>query len=619
MVDKPAFPDPETAENALRLARTRGLGLAEATVFPWHPQMSAIGRLTEASEAGVTRATATLSFPPLPPDDFRYRAACGGGSLSDLGPYAAATNRLLFGAAPDRVHCTVLTRERGVDTSFGVLLAHGHGGSLAGHFGFVTAYQNRLSVLTRSRSIEAERVFTTPPDLACAVRVREDGADRAVPVAAADAFARFLEAFIGAVSRRDFEPFERALLEDAALVGRLRRAAGLEHGTVTTRTRDGNPPSERAGTLRVWDYRAEYEEEREEILAAVEQVLRSGRLILGESVRNFECELAAYCGAGRGVGVGNGTDALVLALRGLGIRPGDEVVTTSNTAIPTVSAIVTAGGVPRFVDVERGTYLMDVSQLAGALTDRTRCIVPVHLFGQCVAMDRVRALAGRHGIAVLEDCAQSAGAAQAGRRAGALATAAAFSFYPTKVLGAYGDGGMVVTSDEALADRVRRLRMYGTDGRYYAEEHGYNSRLDELHAEILRRKLRRLDGYVERRRALARRYDDALRDSGLELPRTAPGNRHAYYLYVVRHPARDAVIRGLAARGVIVNVSYPWPVHTMPAYAHPDCPAGSLPETEQAAKEIFSLPMYPALRDAEQDRVCEALLDVLRTLGTAGA
>ena len=170
----------------------------------------------------------------------------------------------------------------------------------------------------------------------------------------------------------------------------------------------------------------------------------------------------------------------------------------------------------------------------------------------------------------------------------------------------------MVTSDEALAARVRRLRMYGTEGRYFAEEHGYNSRLDELHAEILRRKLRRLDAYIERRRALARRYDAALGDSGLQLPVTAPGNRHVYYLYVVRHPARDAIVRELAARDILVNVSYRWPIHTMPAYAHADYPEGSLPETEQAACEIFSLPMYPSLTDAEQDRVCEVLHEILR-------
>jgi aminotransferase EvaB len=369
--------------------------------------------------------------------------------------------------------------------------------------------------------------------------------------------------------------------------------------------------------IQVWDYRAEFEQERDDILTAIDQMMRSGRLILGESVRAFERELAAYCGAAHGVGVNSGTDALVLALRALGIQPGDEVITTSNTAIPTVSAIVTAGGTPRFVDITPATYLMNVAQIEAALTPRTRCVIPVHLFGQCVDMDTLHAVTDPRGIAVLEDCAQSTGAEYRGRRAGSMSRVAAFSFYPTKVLGAYGDGGMVVTSDEAIAARVRRLRMYGTEKTYYAEEHGYNSRLDELHAEILRRKLRRLDTYIHRRRELARRYDARLHASGLELPQTAPGNHHVYYLYVVRHHARDAIMRELAARDIIVNISYPWPIHTMRGYAYLGYAGGSLPETEKAAREIFSLPMYPSLTDAEQERVCEALLEILALVGNA--
>jgi aminotransferase EvaB len=195
-----------------------------------------------------------------------------------------------------------------------------------------------------------------------------------------------------------------------------------------------------------------------------------------------------------------------------------------------------------------------------------------------------------------------------------MSRVAAFSFYPTKVLGSYGDGGMVATSDAGLAARVRRLRMYGTERTYYAEEHGYNSRLDELHAEILRRKLRRLDGYIARRRELARRYDTLLHGSGLTLPVTAPGNEHVFYLYVVRHPARDLIIRELAARDILVNVSYPWPIHTMRGYAYLGYAAGSLPVTELAAREIFSLPMYPSLADADQDRVCAALHEILASV-----
>jgi aminotransferase EvaB len=366
-------------------------------------------------------------------------------------------------------------------------------------------------------------------------------------------------------------------------------------------------------TIRVWDYRAEYEAERDDILAAVDQVLRSGRLILGDSVRAFEHELAAYCGARHGVGVNSGTDALVLALRALDVKPGDEVITTSNTAIPTVSAIVSAGATPRFVDIEDDTCLMDVSLLESAITARTRAIVPVHLFGQCADMDAVSSVAARRGIPVVEDCAQSTGADYRGRRAGSMSTLSAFSFYPTKILGAYGDGGMVLTGDEALAGRLRRLRAYGTEGTYYAEEHGYNSRLDEIHAEILRRKLQRIERYIERRIALARRYDEQLGDSGLVLPVTRPGNRHVFHLYVVRHPARDAIIAALSEQGVSVGIHYPWPIHTMRAYARFGGGDGSLPVTEQAAREIFSLPMYPSLSDGEQDRVCEALRVSLRS------
>ena len=316
-------------------------------------------------------------------------------------------------------------------------------------------------------------------------------------------------------------------------------------------------------------------------------------------------------------GVNSGTDALMLALRALDIRPGDDVITTSNTAIPTVSAIVTAGGTPRFVDIEPGTYLMDASQLESAITPRTRCIIPVHLFGQCADMDAVEMVATRHGIPVLEDCAQSTGAEYRGRKAGSMSRIAAFSFYPTKILGAYGDGGMAITSDPALAARLRRLRVYGTEGRYYAEEHGCNSRLDELHAEILRRKLRRIDASIDRRRELARRYDERLRESGLMLPVTRAGNRHVYHLYVVRHPARDAIMKALSAQGIATGIHYPWPIHLMPAYAHLGGGEGSLPETELAARQIFSLPMYPALASDDQDRVCDALREVCAARRTA--
>lgn len=366
--------------------------------------------------------------------------------------------------------------------------------------------------------------------------------------------------------------------------------------------------------IHVWDYRDELEVERPDIIDAVDRVLQSGRLILGESVRSFEEEFASYCGVRFGVGVNSGTDALMLALIALGIQPGDEVLTVANTAIPTISAIVSAGAVPRFVDIVPGTYLMDTERIASAITTRVTCILPVHLFGQCVDMNPVLDIARQRGVKLLEDCAQSHGARYRGRLAGSMGDAAAFSFYPTKVLGGCGDGGMVLTSSEPVTARVRRLRVYGTEGTYYAVEHGYNSRLDELQAEILRTKLRRLDEYIARRRAVAARYDALLAGSGLLLPETAAHNVHTYHLYVVRHPQRDRIVAEMSRHDIMLSVHYPWPVHVMPAYQRFGYRAGSLPHTEAAAREIFSLPMYPSLAADRQDHVCDRLRHVMANL-----
>jgi aminotransferase EvaB len=298
-------------------------------------------------------------------------------------------------------------------------------------------------------------------------------------------------------------------------------------------------------------------------------------------------------------------------MKALDIGPGDEVITVANTAIPTVSSIVSTGATPRFVDIDPASYLMDISRIEEAITPKTKCVIPVHLFGQCVDMERLEGIARARGVHIVEDCAQCHGALHRGRMAGSMGILAAFSFYPTKVLGAYGDGGLVLTGSAELAKRLRGLRMYGTSKTYYAEEHGYNSRLDELHAEILLRKLKRLDGYIARRRELAARYDAKLAGTDLTLPKTLPGNRHAYYLYVVRHPARDRIMERLAARNILVNVSYPHPVHLMRAYSFLGYKESQLPHTEAVAKEIFSLPMYPTLTEAEQDTVCAALEEIL--------
>lgn len=368
-------------------------------------------------------------------------------------------------------------------------------------------------------------------------------------------------------------------------------------------------------TLLVWGYLPEYEKEREDILDAVDTVFRSGRLVLGPSVSSFEREFAEYHGVRHCVGVDNGTNAIVLGLRAIGVGRGDEVVTVSNTAAPTVVAIDAVGATPVFVDIHPGTYLMDVDQVAAVITDRTRCLLPVHLYGQCVDMAPLEALAAAHGLPILEDCAQAHGARHHGRIAGSMGELAAFSFYPTKVLGGYGDGGATVTNDGEIDANLRRLRYYGMESSYYVvATPGHNSRLDEVQAEILRRKLTRLDDYIAQRRAIADWYAEALADTDLVLPRTGDGNDHVYYVYVVRHPRRDKIIEALKPHGIELNISYPWPVHIQSGFAHLGYQKGSLPVTEAAADEIFSLPMYASLRGADQDWMIDKLRDVLATV-----
>ncbi|ASU81855.1 DegT/DnrJ/EryC1/StrS family aminotransferase [Nocardiopsis gilva YIM 90087] len=368
-------------------------------------------------------------------------------------------------------------------------------------------------------------------------------------------------------------------------------------------------------TIRVWSYLEEYEKERDDIHEAVETVFRSGQLILGENLRGFEKAFADYHGEEHAVGCDNGTNAIVLGLRALGVGPGDEVITVSNTAAPTVIAIDQIGATPVFVDVHEENFLMDVSQVEPVITERTKCILPVHLYGQCIDMAPLQAIADKHGLPILEDCAQSHGARHHGRLAGTFGKAAAFSFYPTKVLGAYGDGGATITNDDETAARLRRARYYGMEDVYYVvETPGHNSRLDDVQAEILRRKLGRLDSYVEGRRAIARRYEAALADTDLIFPRVEDGNEHVYYVYVVRHPERDRIIEGLKEKGISLNISYPWPVHTMTGFAKLGYEVGSLPVTEALAKQIFSLPMYPSLPQDRQDCVIESLREVLKNL-----
>jgi dTDP-4-amino-4,6-dideoxygalactose transaminase len=351
---------------------------------------------------------------------------------------------------------------------------------------------------------------------------------------------------------------------------------------------------------------------KDEIDSAMARVFSRAWFILGKEGEAFELEFAAYLGARYGVGVGSGTEALHLALLACGVKPGDEVITVPNTAVPTISAISFAHAIPRLVDIDPVTLTMDVQQVEAAITPRTKVLLPVHLYGQTANLAPLLDIARRHSLRVVEDACQAHGAAYGSRKAGTLGEAGCFSFYPSKNLGAYGDGGFVCTDNPEIAERLRLLRNYGQTRRYYHAVKGFNSRLDELQAAILRVKLHYLDDWNSRRRDLARRYDELLQDLPVTRPQEAAWGRHVFHLYVMRAPERDQLCSFLAERGIQTIIHYPVPVHLQEAYRDLNIPLGALPEAEKAAREIVSLPFYPEIRNDEIDTVAASIREFYR-------
>ncbi|MDQ2952308.1 MAG: DegT/DnrJ/EryC1/StrS family aminotransferase [Chloroflexota bacterium] len=354
------------------------------------------------------------------------------------------------------------------------------------------------------------------------------------------------------------------------------------------------------------DLKAQYATIRDEVRAAIDEVLESMQLTIGPNVRAFDEEWAAYCGTKHAIGVGSGTDALQLAIRALGVSSGDEVITVSHTFFATVEAILYASARPILVDVDPTTMLMDPEAVAAAITPRTKAIIPVHLYGRTVDLKPLKQIAGDRNIAIIEDAAQSHGALlDDGRKAGSGGRVGAYSFYCSKNLGAYGEAGSIVTNDDKLADDLRALREHGQSTRYYHPVVGYNARLDELQAAILRIKLRKLDQWNARRRAVAKQYNALLKDSGIITPEFPSGDRHVFYAYAIRVPngKRDAMRAYLGERGIGTQIHYPVPIHLQEAAQFLGYRQGDLPVTERVAGEVLSLPMYAELTDAMAERV----------------
>lgn len=366
------------------------------------------------------------------------------------------------------------------------------------------------------------------------------------------------------------------------------------------------------------DLRAQHREVADQVAAAFERVLDNGAFVLGPAVEEFEDAFARFSGVAYCVGLGNGTDALELIVRAVGIGPGDEVLVPANTFVATALAVVRAGARPVLVDCD-DYHLMDPTQVEAALTARSRALLPVHLYGQPAQMEELGRIASAHDLIMLEDAAQAHGARRLGEPVGSFGAAAGVSFYPGKNLGAYGDAGAALTSSATLAARLRRLRNYGSEQKYQHPEIGFNSRLDSLQAVVLLAKLSRLADWNATRKALAARYDELLAEAEeVATPRQLAGNEHVWHLYVVRVPRRDAVLARLQQEGIGAAVHYPRPLHLHGAFAYLGYRAGDFPCAEAAASEILSLPLHPHLSAEDQERVVAALLAALEATRKAG-
>ena len=364
------------------------------------------------------------------------------------------------------------------------------------------------------------------------------------------------------------------------------------------------------------DLKAQYQSIKKEIDEVLQSVVESQYFILSQEVSGLESEIAKYCGVSQAAGVASGTDALILSLRALGIKEGDAVITTPFTFFATAESISIIGAKPLFVDIDADTYNIDPDKaeellkgLEPKVKERVKAVIPVHLYGQCADMDRIMAIAKQHGLKVIEDCAQAIGALYKGRKAGSFGDTGCLSFFPSKNLGGFGDGGMIVSNEPSVVEDIKKLRVHGSQKQYIHEEIGYNSRLDSLQAAILRVKLKKLDSWIEGRMAIAKRYNKAFSPLGIKTPKVAEDNTHTYHQYTIAVDRRDELLDYLNEKGIAARVYYPVPLHLQPCYSELGYTEGSFPVSEEAAKRVVSLPVYPELQEEKIEYVIQTVKD----------
>ena len=374
--------------------------------------------------------------------------------------------------------------------------------------------------------------------------------------------------------------------------------------------------------INFWSYKREYKKINRKILSRLDKVLSKGNVFFGSELEKFEKNFLSKYKSRYGIAVGSGTDALYISLKALNIKNGDEVITAANTAIPTISAIVNSGAKPKLVDVGED-FLMDPSKIEIQISKKTKVIIPVHLYGQSCDMDKIKKIAIKHNLKIIEDCAQAQGAKYKNKFVGNFGDFGCFSFYPTKILGTYGDGGFIFTKNFKDYEKIKRLRFYGIEtlnkknvyyNKYYANENGLNSRLDEIQSSILNLKMKYVNNYISQRKYLAKLYLKYLKETSLKLPKTNKTNQHVYHLFTVRHSKRNFIIKMLNKKKIGTRIIYPFPINTMNGYKKFNFNNKELKKTIKYSKEIFSLPLYPELKVSEVKKICNNLKNILKNI-----
>ena len=373
--------------------------------------------------------------------------------------------------------------------------------------------------------------------------------------------------------------------------------------------------------IKFWSYEREYKKYKKSILYNIDKTINKGNVFFGEQIKQFEKNFIKKYKAKYGIAVGSGTDALLISLKTLNLKPGDEVITAANTAIPTISAIINAGGKPKLVDIGED-YLIDVKKIEKAITKKTKAIIPVHLYGQMCDMDTIQKIVKKNKIIIIEDCAQSQGAKFKNKFAGTFGKFGCFSFYPTKILGGYGDGGFILTNDFKSFKQIKRIRFYGIEtiektkfkNKYYSNENGVNSRLDEIQSSILNFKLKKIDAFIQRRKQIAKDYIFNLSSTDLKLPLANNNNDHVYHLFTVYHPKGNIIKKKLNKLKIQTRTIYPYPIHKMKAYSKIIKDKKNLKNSEKKSRGIFCLPLYPELKKQEINKVCIALKSIIKRI-----